>query len=113
MVKGASSGQIATKVVELDKLAKASEPPKAYIDPFASEGGPVAEKQPSKPPSRPPSQPPPDGPPTAPRLEAAQKIADEDEEERTLVGDLSELARAQELIEKQREADEKKKGGKG
>ncbi|MGZ3453211.1 MAG: TRAP transporter small permease [Polyangiales bacterium] len=50
--------------------------------------------------------------PTAQRLEVAKQIAADEEEDRTLVGDLSELARAQEMIEKQKE-DEKKKGGKG
>jgi len=119
--KETSSGQIPTKMVDLEKLAKASEPPKAkpkaseppkdYIDPFASEAAAAAAKVPTKPPSKPPSQPPPDGPPTAQRLEVARQIAEEEEEERTLVGDLSELARAQELLEKQREEDEKKKKG--
>lgn len=56
---------------------------------------------------------PPEGMPTAQRLEAAEAIAREEEEERTLVGDLSELARAQELLEQKRLEDEKKKGGKG
>lgn len=58
--------------------------------------------------------PPPDVP-TAQRLEVAQRIAEEEEDERTLVGDLSELARAQELIEQQNKIrdDDKKKGGKG
>lgn len=113
-VKSVSSGQIPTKVVDLEALAKGqpkAEPkpdPKAYVDVFASEANAVAPKAPSKP----PSQPPPDVP-TAQRLEVAQQIAAEEEEERTLVGDLSELARAQELIEKQRQEDEKKKGGKG
>jgi len=75
---------------------------------------PAAEKAPSVPPKKTSSRPPPDVP-TAPKLEVAQKIAEEEEEERTLVGDLSELAKAQELIELQNKAkeDAKKKGGKG
>jgi hypothetical protein len=75
---------------------------------------PAAEKAPSVPPTKPSSIPPPDVP-TAPKLEIAQQIADEEEEERTLVGDLSELAKAQELIELQNKIreEEKKKGGKG
>lgn len=67
-------------------------------------------------PARKSSIPPPEVP-TAQRLEIAQKIAEEEEEERTLVGDLSELAKAQELIEQQNkikaDEDAKKKGGKG
>ena len=62
-----------------------------------------------------PSTVPPPDVPTAQRLEVAQRIAEEEEDERTLVGDLSELAKAQELIEAQNKirAEEKKKGGKG
>lgn len=103
-----SSGEIPTRTVDLEKLAKASEPPKDFVDPFASLAEPAAPKVPSKP----PSMPPPDVP-TAQKLEVARQMAEEEEEERTLVGDLSELARAQELLEKQREEEEKKKGGKG
>ena len=77
---------------------------------------PTADKRASEPPKKQSSRPPPDVP-TAQRLEIAQKIAEEEEEERTLVGDLSELAKAQELIEQQNKikADEEKnkKGGKG
>jgi len=75
---------------------------------------PAAEKVPSVPPGKVSSRPPPDVP-TAQKLEVAQKIAEEEEEERTLVGDLSELAKAQELIEEQNKLkeEEKKKGGKG
>lgn len=51
----------------------------------------------------------PDGVPTAQRLEAAQQAAYSEEEDRTLVGDLSELAKAQELAELQRQHREKKK----
>jgi hypothetical protein len=51
----------------------------------------------------------PDGMPTAQRLEAAQQAAYSEEEDRTLVGDLSELAKAQELAELQRQHREKKK----
>jgi hypothetical protein len=60
------------------------------------------------------SRPPPDVP-TAPKLEVAQALAEEEEDERTLVGDLSELAKAQEVIEAQNKIrdEEKKKGGKG
>jgi hypothetical protein len=60
------------------------------------------------------SRPPPDVP-TAPKLEVAQALAEEEEDERTLVGDLSELAKAQEDIEAQNKIrdEEKKKGGKG
>lgn len=102
-----SGGEMPTRVVELETLAKASEPPPE--PPKAAEPAPI-----TKPPSRPPSQPPPEGIPTAQRLEVARQIAAEEEEERTLVGDLSELARAQEMIEKAREEEEKKKkGGKG
>ena len=59
-------------------------------------------------------RPPPDVP-TAQRLEVARQIAEEEEDERTLVGDLSELAKAQEVIEAQNKLreEEKKKGGKG
>jgi hypothetical protein len=57
------------------------------------------------------SEPPQPDVPTAQRLEVAKQIAEDEEEERTLVGDLSELARAQEAIEAQKELD-KKKGGK-
>jgi hypothetical protein len=72
--------------------------------------------KPSEPPASgasgtPPSNPPPDVP-TADRLAVAAKLAADDEEDRTLVGDLAELARAQELVEKQRQDDEKKNGGK-
>lgn len=77
---------------------------------------PTADKRVSEPPQKLSSRPPPDVP-TAQRLEIAQKIAEEEEEERTLVGDLSELAKAQELIEQQNrikaDEDNKKKGGKG
>jgi hypothetical protein len=52
------------------------------------------------------SRPPAEGIKTAERLEVAQKVAAQEEEETTLVGDLSELARAQELLEA-------KKGGAG
>ncbi len=52
---------------------------------------------------------PPEGVPTAQRIEAAEQIAREEEEDRTLVGDLSELARAQELLAKQEEERAKKK----
>ena len=41
--------------------------------------------------------------------ETAEQIAREEEEDRTLVGDLSELARAQELLAKQEEERAKKK----
>ncbi len=87
---------------------KKSEPP---LDSWASV--PATEKKASDPPARKSSIPP--EVPTAQRLEIAEKIAAEEEEERTLVGDLSELARAQELIEQQNKIkdDEKKKGGKG
>lgn len=54
------------------------------------------------------SEPPSPDVPTAQRLEVAKQIAEDEEEERTLVGDLSELARAQEAIEAQRELDKKK-----
>lgn len=101
----------------LETAAKKSEPPKTSepVDSWAVV--PVekpAEKKASDPPARKSSIPPPDVP-TAQRLEIAEKIAAEEEEERTLVGDLSELARAQELIEEQNKikAEEKKKGGKG
>lgn len=116
--KPGSSGEIPTKMVDLEKLAKASEPPaaeraekvtepppKGYVDPFASES--LAEAAPKV-----SSKPPPPDVPTAQKLEVARKMAAEEEEERTLVGDLSELARAQELLEKQRQEEEKKKGGK-
>jgi len=52
---------------------------------------------------------PPEGVPTAQRLEAAQAIAELDEDERTMVGDLSELARAQELLAKKEEEDKAKR----
>ncbi len=61
------------------------------------------------PPIATPSAPPPEGVPTAERLEAAQAFAEQEEEERTLVGDLSELARAQEALAKQE--DERRKKG--
>ena len=68
-----------------------------------------ADEAPAPKPSRPPSMPP-EGLPTAQRLETAQKLAEDDEDQRTLVGDLSELARAQELLaEKERASEEKKK----
>jgi hypothetical protein len=57
------------------------------------------------------SEPPAPDVPTAQRLEVAKQIAEDEEDERTLVGDLSELARAQEMIEAQKGL-EKKKGGK-
>lgn len=52
---------------------------------------------------------PPEGTPTAQRLEVAAQAAREEEEERTLVGDLSELARAQELLALQEEERAKRK----
>jgi hypothetical protein len=63
------------------------------------------------PPKRASSIPPPGDVPTAQRLEAAQQAAALEEEERTLVGDLSELARAQELREEQERKKADKKGG--
>ena len=65
------------------------------------------EKQTAPPPPMPSI--PPEGMPTAERLEAAQKIAEEDEDERTMVGDLSELARAQELLAKKEEDDKRRR----
>lgn len=62
----------------------------------------------SAPPAARSSAPPPEGIPTAERLEAAQAFAEQEEEERTLVGDLSELARAQEALAKQEEERRKK-----
>ena len=61
------------------------------------------------------TRPPPPDVPTAQRLEVARRIAEDEEDERTLVGDLSELAKAQEIIEAQNKIkdEEKKKGGKG
>jgi hypothetical protein len=59
---------------------------------------------------------PPEGLPTAQRIEAAAQLATQEEEEKTLVGDLSELAMAQEIIEAKKRMEEeiakKKKGGK-
>ena len=60
------------------------------------------------PPPRMPSVPP-EGVPTAQRIEAAQSYAEQDEDERTMVGDLSELARAQELLAKKEEEDKKRR----
>ena len=50
-----------------------------------------------------------DGVPTAQRLEIAAQVAQEEEDDRTLVGDLSQLAKAQELAELQRQHRDKKK----
>ena len=58
--------------------------------------------------TRPPSMPP-EGVPTAQKLEVARAMAEEEEEERTLVGDLSELARAQELLAKKEEEQERRR----
>lgn len=72
---------------------------------------PAIEKAPEAitvPPPKPTSMPP-EGVPTAQRLEAAAELAREEEEDRTLVGDLSELARAQEMLAKQEEERAKKK----
>ncbi|MEO7095869.1 MAG: TRAP transporter small permease subunit, partial [Polyangiales bacterium] len=65
-------------------------------------------KKTAPPPAKMPSMPP-EGMPTAERLEVAQKFADEDEDERTMVGDLSELARAQELLAKKEEDDKRRR----
>lgn len=100
----------APKAEEAQKAATDLEATK--VDTKLAEEAPTA-VAPSDPPKekRPSTIPPPADVPTAQRLEAAQKAAALEEEERTLVGDLSELARAQELREEQERKKADKKGG--
>ncbi len=138
-IRQANEARESASKLDVAKKAEGGEPPHHHVDDVgdpkerASDGPKLgalaanptrmrdgdipAEARPSKPPSgsassRPPSMPP-DATPTAQRLEAAEAIAREEEEERTLVGDLSELARAQEILEQKRLEEEKKKGGQG
>ena len=59
------------------------------------------------------SAPPAEGMPTAQRLEAAAALAEADEDERTLVGDLSELAQAEELRALREEGERKRRAARG
>ncbi|MBK7394901.1 MAG: TRAP transporter small permease subunit [Myxococcales bacterium] len=95
----------------VEKAVLPSEAPTVAATPAASVLGPddPTREEPRK--ARTSSRPPAEGVPTAQRLEAAQQAAAQEEEERTLVGDLSELARAQELREEQERKKAEKKGG--
>jgi len=88
-----------------------SEAPTVAATPAASTLGPDDPTREEAPKARLSSRPPAEGIPTAQRLEAAQQAAAQEEEERTLVGDLSELARAQELREEQERKKAETKGG--
>jgi hypothetical protein len=105
LVDNPETGAPALQAAETRRLRPQDVETLAYGTDEADEKG---EKKTAPPPPKTPSIPP-EGVPTAERLEAAQKIAEDDEEERTMVGDLSELARAQELLAKKEEEDNRRR----
>jgi hypothetical protein len=112
----ASASKLESLTIDVASGAQKAETPKHVVenvgDPNEQHGHTTAKKITVPPPAearRSSAPPPPDGIPTAQRLEAARAIAEQDEEERTLVGDLSELAKAEELRALREETEKKKR----